>query len=209
MKIAIISATGKAGQKLTEEALLNNLDVTAIVRNASKLTFDIPSIEKDIVDLTVDDIKEFDIVVSAFGAPAGHEDLHVKIGKHLIKLFTGLENRLIVVGGAGSLYVDPAKTTKVMDAPDFPESFYPTAFNQNKNFEDLQASSVNWTFVSPSAFFDFDGPRTGEYTIGDDILLINDKGESYVSYADFAAAIIDEIKTPKHLKTRFTVSSNN
>lgn len=209
MKIAIIGATGKAGQKLTEEALFNKLDVTAIVRNASKLTLDIPSIEKDILDLTVDDLKKFDVVVSAFGAPPGHEDLHVSIGQHLIQLFTGLENRLIVVGGAGSLYVDSTKTIKVMDAPDFPESFYATAFNQNKNYEDLQASTINWTFVSPSAYFDFEGQRTGEYTIGDDILLTNAKGESYVSYADFAVAVIDEIKTPKHEKTRFTVSSSN
>lgn len=207
MKIAIIGATGKAGQKILTEALSNNLDVTAIVRNASKLTVDVPVLEKDILDLTTEDVKEFDTVVSAFGAPAGHEDLHVTIGKHLIDIFTGLENRLIVVGGAGSLFVDAEKKIRVMDAPDFPEAFLATATNQGINFADLQASSINWTFISPSAFFDVDGPRTGEYVIGKDHLLVNAAGDSYVSYADFAIALVAEIKTPTHIKSRFTVGS--
>lgn len=208
MKLAIIGATGKAGQKILTEALDNQLDVTAIVRNKSKLTVDVPVIEKEITDLTSDDIKQFDVVVSAFGAPAGHEELHVTNGKHLIDIFNGLDTRLIVVGGAGSLYVDPEKTVKVMDTPDFPEAFFATASNQGKNFDDLKASSINWTFVSPSAFFDVDGPRTGEYIRGEDHLLVNAQGDSYVSYADFAIAIIDEIKTPNAVKARFTVASN-
>lgn len=208
MKLAIIGATGKAGQKILTEALSNNLDVTAIVRDRNKLSIDVPTIEKDISALTAEDIKGFDVVVSAFGAPAGHEDLHVSNGKHLIDIFTGLNTRLIVVGGAGSLYVDPDKKIRVMDTPDFPEAFFATAYNQGKNFDDLKASSINWTFVSPSAFFDAEGPRTGKYVRGEDHLLLNDAGESYVSYADFAVAIVDEVKTPSAIKSRFTVSSN-
>lgn len=208
MKIAIIGATGKAGQKILAETLLNNLDVTAIVRNAAKLTTDVPVLEKDILTLTSEDIKNFDVVINAFGAPYGQEDLHVTNGRHLIDIFTGLENRLIVVGGAGSLYVDPEKTVRVMDTPDFPESFLATASNQGKNLEDLQASSINWTFISPSALFDVEGPRTGDYVLGEDHLLLNDKGESYVSYADFAVALVDEVMTPLHVKSRFTVASN-
>lgn len=208
MKLAIIGATGKAGQKILTEALSNNLDVTAIVRDRNKLSIDVPIIEKDISALTAEDIKGFDVVVSAFGAPAGHEDLHVSNGKHLIDIFTGLNTRLIVVGGAGSLYVDPDKKIRVMDTPDFPEAFFATAYNQGKNFDDLKASSINWTFVSPSAFFDAEGPRTGKYVRGEDHLLLNDAGESYVSYADFAVAIVDEVKTPSAIKSRFTVSSN-
>lgn len=209
MKIAIIGATGKAGQKILTEALSNNLDVTAIVRNATKLAIDVPVIEKNILDLTTEDIKDFDVVVNAFGAPAGHEDLHVTVGRHLIDIFKGLNNRLIVIGGAGSLFVDPDKKVRVMDTPDFPEAFFATASNQGKNLEDLQSSTINWTFISPSALFDVDGPRTGKYIKGKDHLLLNDKGDSYVSYADFAVALIDEIKTPSHIKARFTVASNN
>lgn len=208
MKIGIIGATGKAGDKILKEAKKRNHEVTAIVRDPSKLeALDTPTIQTDVFDLTTQDIEQFDVVVNAFGAPPGQEDLHVKAGQHLIHTFEPTDTRLIVVGGAGSLYVDDNQTTKLLDTPDFPEAFYPTASNQARNLEDLKSSAINWTFVSPSANFDPDGRRTGQYTIGNDVLLTNDDGESYVSYADFAYAILDEIENPSFEKQRFTVVS--
>ncbi|MEB2301477.1 NAD(P)-dependent oxidoreductase [Lysinibacillus xylanilyticus] len=208
MKIAVIGATGKAGQKIVEEALQRGHDVAAIVRSASKVTGNIPVIEKDVFALSQEDVKSFDVVVNAFGAPAGQEELHVKAGRHLIDIFTGIDTKLFVVGGAGSLFVDPEKTVRVMDTPDFPEMFYATAKNQGENLHDLQQSSITWTFLSPSAFFDPEGPRTGSYTAGEDHLLVNATGESYVSYADYAVAVLDEVENPKHVNSRFTVTSN-
>ncbi|MGA3602696.1 NAD(P)-dependent oxidoreductase [Lysinibacillus agricola] len=208
MKIAVIGATGKAGQKIAEEALQRGHEVTAIVRTASKVTATIDVIEKDVFELTKEDVKSFDVVVNAFGAPFGQEELHVKAGRHLIDIFTGIETKLFVVGGAGSLFVDPEKTVRVMDTPDFPEMFFATAKNQGENLQDLQQSTITWTFLSPSAFFDPEGPRTGSYTTGVDHLLINAAGESYVSYTDYAVAVLDEIENPKHVNSRFTVTSN-
>lgn len=208
MKIGIIGATGKAGQFITKEAIEKGFDVTAIVRNASKLSQEIPAIEKEVFTLTKEDVQAFDVVVNAFGAPIGEEHLHVEAGKHLIDIFTGIDTKLIVVGGAGSLFVDSEKTTRVVDTPDFPDFVIPTATNQFQNLKDLQASSIHWTFVSPSAFFDPEGPRTGNYTLGTDFLLVNEQGESYVSYADFAVALVDEIANPKHENKRFTVGSS-
>ncbi|MFJ7733997.1 NAD(P)-dependent oxidoreductase [Lysinibacillus sp. NPDC097231] len=208
MKIAVIGATGKAGQKIVEEAVQRGHDVTAIVRTAAKVTATIQVLEKDVFDLTQEDVKGFDVVVNAFGAPFGQEELHVKVGRHLIDIFSGINTKLLVVGGAGSLFVDPGKTVRVMDTPDFPEMFYATAKNQGDNLHDLQQSTITWTFISPSAFFDPEGPRTGSYTTGEDHLLVNVAGESYVSYADFAVAMLDEIEHPKHVKSRFTVTSN-
>ncbi|MEQ6355327.1 NAD(P)-dependent oxidoreductase [Lysinibacillus sp. M3] len=208
MKIAVIGATGKAGQKIVEEGLQRGHDVTAIVRSASKVTGNISVIEKDVFALSQEDVKGFDVVVNAFGAPAGQEELHVKAGRHLIDIFKGIDTKLFVVGGAGSLFVDPEKNVRVMDTPDFPEMFYATAKNQGENLHDLQQSTITWTFLSPSAFFDPEGPRTGSYTAGEDHLLVNASGESYVSYADFAVAVLDEIENPKHVNSRFTVTSN-
>lgn len=208
MKIAVIGATGKAGQKIVEEALRRGHDVTAIVRSASKVTANIPVIEKDVFALSQEDVKGFDVVVNAFGAPADQEELHVKAGRHLIDIFKGIDTKLVVVGGAGSLFVDPEKTVRVMDTPDFPEMFYATAKNQGENLQDLQQSAITWTFLSPSAFFDPEGPRTGSYTAGKDHLLVNAAGESYVSYADYAVALLDEIENSKHVNSRFTVTSN-
>ncbi|MET4563071.1 NAD(P)-dependent oxidoreductase [Lysinibacillus parviboronicapiens] len=208
MKIAVIGATGKAGQIIVEEALQRGHEVTAIVRSASKVTANIPVMEKDIFELTQEDVKGFDVVVNAFGAPFGEEELHVKVGRHLISIFSGVATKLFVVGGAGSLFVDPEKTVRVMDTPDFPEMFYATAKNQGENLKDLQASNITWTFLSPSAFFDPQGPRTGSYTVGIDHLLVNAAGESYVSYGDYAIALVDEIENPQHINSRFTVTSN-
>lgn len=210
MKIAIIGATGKAGDFILKEAANRQHNVTAIVRNAAKLTDNaVGVLEKDVFQLTSEDLKGFDVVVNAFGAAPGNEHLHVEAGRVLIEALKGAPaTRLIVVGGAGSLFVDEAKTLRVMDTPEFPNEYLATAQNQGKNLADLQQSTgIQWTFISPSAFFDPQGKRTGTYQKGADNLLINAGGQSYVSYADYAIAVLDEIENPQHLNQRFTVSS--
>ncbi|GGG18807.1 hypothetical protein GCM10007425_11620 [Lysinibacillus alkalisoli] len=206
MKIAIIGATGKAGHNILQEALRRQLDVTAIVRNREKLTENVPVIEKEITQLTTNDIMPFDVVVNAFGAPAGNESLHVTVGRHLIDIFSSVNTRLIVVGGAGSLYTDDTKTVRIMDTPDFPEAYFATASQQGQNLIDLQQSTVNYTFLSPSAFFDAEDKRTGHYRVGQDVLLTDTEGNSYISYADYAIALVDEMENPQFIKQRFTVS---
>jgi hypothetical protein len=155
-------------------------------------------------------LKGFEIVVNAFGAPFGQEHLHVDAGNKLIEaLKEAPGTRLIVVGGAGSLFVDEAKTVKVVETPGFPDFVKPTALNQGKNLEILKGTEgLKWTFVSPSANFAV-GARTGAYTKGKEHLLVNSKGESYVSYADYAIAIVDEIEQPQHIRERFTVVSES
>lgn len=211
MKIAVIGASGKAGSRITQEALDRGHEVTAIVRDAAKVVNSKANVlQKDIFALTTEDLKGFDVVVNAFGAPFGEEHLHVDAGNVLIDALKDTPNtRLIVVGGAGSLYVDEAKTLKVVDTPDFPDFVKPTAINQGKNLEILQATdSLSWTFVSPSANFAI-GTRTGSYVKGMDNLLVNSKGESYISYEDYAVAIVDEIEKPQHIRERFTVVSES
>jgi putative NADH-flavin reductase len=212
MKIGIIGASGKAGSRIMKEALERGHEVTAIVRNASKITDqNIAVLEKDIFTLTSDDLKQFDVVVNAFGAAPGQEHLHVEAGRSLIEaLKRAPETRLIVVGGAGSLFVDEEKTTRLIDTPDFPKEYVSTASNQAKNLEDLQnTSGIKWTFISPAAFFDPEGKRTGSYQKGKDNLIVNAKGQSYVSYADYAIAVLDEIENPQHVNERFTVVSES
>ncbi|MGW8428193.1 NAD(P)-dependent oxidoreductase [Peribacillus simplex] len=208
MKIGIIGASGKAGSLILKEALTRGHDVTAIVRDEAKIQIQGASVlEKDVFDLKLEDIKGFDVIVNAFGAAPGGEHLHVEAGKILIEAMKGApQTKLIVVGGAGSLFVDEAKTIRVLDTPEFPKEYFATAYNQSKNLGDLQnATGIQWTFISPSAFFDPQGNRTGRYTLGKDNLLVNSKGESYVSYADFALAVLDEIENPQHINQRFTV----
>lgn len=211
MKIGIIGASGKVGKLVLEESIERGHEVTAIVRNASKLSSsNINILEKEIYDITSEDLKDLDVVVNAFGAPLGEEESHVKAGRALIEALKETDTRAIIVGGAGSLYVDEAQTTKLIDTPEFPELFVPTAKGQGRNLKDLKASKgINWTFLSPSADFDAEGPKTKNYQAGKDNLLINSKGNSYVSYADFAFALVDEIENPQHKNERFTVVSED
>ena len=210
MKIGIVGASGKAGQLIMKEALDRGHQVTAIVRDASKISEpNVAVLEKDVFSLTAADLSGFDAVVNAFGAPAGKEHLHVEAGNALIEAMKGAPTtRLLVVGGAGSLFVDEAKTTRVLETPDFPKEYLATAQNQGENLRILQETNgIQWTFISPSAFFDPAGERTGTYQLGKDHLLVNASGQSYVSYADYAIAVLDEIENPKHRNERFTVGS--
>ncbi|MER2131302.1 MAG: NAD(P)-dependent oxidoreductase [Carnobacterium inhibens] len=211
MKIGIVGATGKAGSKISAEVLMRGHDVIPLVRNASKLVDQQGNhfIEKDLYDLTYEDIKDLDVVVDAFNAPPGKETLHQTSLAYLVSLLQGYEvPRLVVVGGAGSLFVDDKMTTRLMDTPDFPEAAKPTALNMAKAFEQLQlAESVNWTYISPSAFFNPEGKRTGSYQLGQDRLLVNSSGESEISYADFALALVDEIENQQFIHQRITVCS--
>lgn len=210
MKIAVIGASGKAGRLIMEEAVARGHEVAAIVRNASKVqNTQVQVQEKDVFDLNAKDLQTYDVVVNAFGAAPGQEHLHVEAGRVLIQALKGLaKTRLIVVGGAGSLFVDEAQTVRLMDTPEFPKEYYATASNQGQNLQDLQQSAnVQWIFISPAAFFDPQGKRTGSYKKGKDHLITNEKGQSYISYADYAAAVLDEIENPQHSNERFTVVS--
>lgn len=210
MKVAIIAAAGKAGHLILEEAVKQGMDVTAIVRHKEKITNpNVEVLEKDLFDLTFADLEGQDVVVDAFNAPLGKEDLHQSSLAHLIELLKGHEEiRLMVVGGAGSLYVDPEKTTRLMDTKDFPEAFLPTASNMGKAFDELKATTnLNWTYVSPSAFFNPDGAATGSYQMGADNLLTNASGESEISFLDYARGFVDEIEKGEHQRERITLAS--
>lgn len=209
MKIAIIGATGKAGKLIMEEALKRGLDVTAIVRNKSKLSnSSVKVIEKDLFDLKKEDLKDFDTVVSAFGAWEEKElPKHAEVMNHLCDILADTNIRLMIVGGAASLFVN--HSMMLIDSPDFPKDWINLAKNSNKAFEILKATkNVLWTYISPSADFQADGKKTGEYRIGDkDELCFNSKGESMISYADYAIGFVDEIENKKFLNKRITLVS--
>ena len=119
---------------------------------------------------------------------------------------SGTDTRLLVVGGAGSLYVNPEHTLQVMDGADFPEMFKPLAQAQGKALDELRTrTDVKWTFISPAGDFRADGERTGKYIWGGEELTLNSKGESIISYADYAIAMVDEIEKGNHICERISV----
>ncbi len=208
MKIAVICANGRAGKLIVKEAVSRGLDVTAVVRKENQ-TVAQNVIEKDLFDLTAEDLSGFDVVVDAFGAWAENVLYqHSTSLKHLCDILSGTNTRLLVVGGAGSLYVNPEHTAVVSDGADFPPQFLPLAKAQGKALAELRLrNDVKWTFISPAGDFRADGERTGKYILGGEELTLNSKGESIISYADYAIAMIDEAINGNHIRERISVVS--
>lgn len=208
MKIAVICANGKAGQLITKEAADRGFDVTAVVRGENK-SFAEKVLKKDLFDLTAEDLKGFDAVVDAFGAwDEKTLPQHSTSLKHLCDILSGTDTRLLVVGGAGSIYVNPEHTVCVSDGPDFPDIFKPLANAMAKALGELRRrNDVKWTYISPAGDFRADGERTGEYTLGGEELVLNSKSESVISYADYAIAMVDEIEKGNHIRERISVVS--
>ena len=206
MKIAVICANGKAGKLIVKEAAERGLDVTAVVRGENH-TVATQVIKKDLFDLTASDLEDFDVIIDAFGAWTPETlPLHSSSLKHLCDLTSGKNTRLLIVGGAGSLYVNAEHTAQVMDGPDFPDIFKPLASHMGKALEELRTrDDVKWTYVSPAGDFQAEGARTGDYILGGEELTLNSKGQSVISYADYAIAMVDEAVKGNHIQQRISV----
>jgi putative NADH-flavin reductase len=212
MKIGIIGANGKAGRIIAAEADRRGHEVTAIVRDREKILgpgYDI--LEKDLFDLTKNDLEAFDAVVSAYGLPFGgsHVNAYQKAFAYLTEVFEKLPKvRLLIVGGAASLFTDDTKQQKVLET--IPELYRKDPQDMAIAFAALQKSNVNYTYFSPAVFFDPRGRRTGKYILGEnDVVVKNLSGESYISYADYAVAMVDEIENSHHLCKRITAASDS
>ena len=206
MKLAVVCANGKAGKLIVKEAVSRGLDVTAVVRGENK-TEAAKVLTKDLMDLTAADLAGFDVVVDAFGAWTPETlDQHSTTLKHLCDILSGTDTRLLIVGGAGSLYVNPEHTAQVSDAPGFPDAFKPLASAMAKALSELrERKDVKWTYISPAGDFQANGERSGQYILGGEELTLNSKGESIISYADYAIAMIDEATKGDHIQQRISV----
>lgn len=206
MKMAVVCANGKAGKLIANEAVERGLDVTAVVRGENKTRAQ-HVITKDLFELTSEDLAGFDVVIDAFGAWT--EDtlpLHSTSLKHLCDVLSGTETRLLVVGGAGSLYVNAEHTACVADGPDFPDVFKPLAAAMAKALTELrERKDVKWTYISPAGDFQAEGERSGKNILGGEELTLNAKGESIISYADYAIAMVDEAVKGDHIQQRISV----
>lgn len=206
MKIAVIAANGRLGSLIVKEAVERGNDVTAIARDVNK-TVAKKFLKRDILDLTENDVKDFDVVITAFGAWT--EDtlpLHKTTVEHLANILANKNTRFLVVGGAGSLYTDESLTTQLFTTPDFPADYYPIASNQAKGLDVLRKrKDVKWTYISPAAEFVYDAERKGEYQLAGEVFTVNAKGESKISYADYAIAMVDEAEKGNHINQRISV----
>ena len=200
-KIAIIGATGRAGSQLLEEALRRGHSVIAIARHASKIGHREHVVTKDVDVHDAQALQEAvagsDVVLSA----AHFSTLPVEAIIEPVKK-AGVK-RLLFVGGAGSLLLPDG--TKVIDSEGFPDEYKREATAGGRYLETLRKEQdLDWTFLSPSAEF-VEGERTGKFRLGKDHLLIGADGKSWITFADFAIALLDEVEHPAHSRQRFTV----
>ncbi|WP_053147041.1 NAD(P)-dependent oxidoreductase [Pseudomonas sp. Pf153] len=200
-KIAIIGATGRAGSQLLEEALRRGHSVTAIARNTARIGERAGVVSKplDVLDseALIEAITGHDVVISA-----AHFST-VPADKIIAPVKAAGVKRLLVVGGAGSLLLPD--NSRVIDSDGFPEEYLAEA-TAGALFLDVlrKEPELDWTFLSPSAEF-VETERTGRFRVGKDHLLFDDAGRSWISFADYAIALIDEVETPQFSRARFTV----
>ena len=212
MKVAVIGATGFAGQHLVEELSSRGHEVLAIARDISKVQEkeNVTAKKADINDVTAlaSALKGYDVAVSAFNAGWTNPDLYNDF-------LTGSKNiqqavkesgvaRLIVIGGAGSLFIDG---NQVVDGQDFPEAYKQGAMAARDYLNIIkEEKDLNWAFFSPALEMHpgIDTGRTEKYRLGLDNPVFNNEGRSILSVQDLAVVIAEEVETNKHPKQRFT-----
>ena len=206
MKVAVICSNGKVGKLVVKEALAAGFEVTGFARGENKSEAK-KYVQKDIFDITKQDLTGFDIVVDAFGAWTEPElPNHGKSLAHLCSLLSGTKTRLLIVGGAGSLYTNKEHTARVMEGANFPDIFKPLANAMGSALDDLRKrNDVQWTYISPAADFQADAPKTGKWLWAGEELTLNTKSESIISYADYAAALVEEIAKGSNIQKRISV----
>ncbi len=216
MKIALIGATGFVGTALLTELLNRKHQVTALVRNPARLE---PAANVKAQALDVNDdaavsaaVRGHDAVISAFNPGWDVANLYDKFLQGSASIVRGVEasgvRRLLVVGGAGSLYVAPG--VQLVDTPDFsshvPPNIIPGAKAARDALTALRGNTVlEWTFLSPPALL-VPGERSGKYRLGGEELLMAGDQPAGIAVADLAVAIVDEMERPAHLRARFTVA---
>lgn len=209
MRIALIGASGFIGSALREEALSRGHQVTALVSNPSRIenqaNLDVRKVDVLDTPALAATLAGADVLISAFSGHAQNDvrGYYMKGVRSIAAAAAQAGIRLLIVGGAGSLDVAPGK--QLVDSPDFPAEWKASAEGARDALEYLRTNTdIDWTMLSPSARIS-PGERTGRFRLGDDALLVGEDGESRISTADYAVAMLDEAETPRHLRGRFTV----
>ncbi|MBB6559358.1 putative NADH-flavin reductase [Acidovorax soli] len=213
MKIALIGATGFVGSAVLEELLRRQHQVTALARNPGKIAASegLTVVQADAQDAAqvAQAVAGQDAVVNAYNPGWTVPDIHDQFLIGTRAIYAGVKQggvkRLLVVGGAGSLYVAPG--VQLVDTPGFPAEYKAGALAAREALNLVRnESTLDWTFLSPPILL-APGERTGQYRLGTDAPLMNGEAPGGISVADLAVAIADELENPRHVQQRFTVAS--
>jgi len=217
MRIALVGGTGFVGSAVLDELLLRGHDVTALTRRpdnpAPRPRLEISKADALDASQVARAVKGVDAVVSAYNPGWTHPDLYATFMKGAAAIVDGVKRagvrRLLVVGGAGSLFVAPG--VQLVDTPAFldnvPPNVVPGARAARDELTRLRnETTLDWTFLSPPVGL-APGERRGSYRLGAEEVLMDGDKPAGISVADLAVAIVDEIEKPQHIRKRFTVAS--
>ena len=215
--IILIGASGFVGSAILEEALNRGHKVTALVRNPEKIQVKNENLTVLAVDATdVEALSKVaagkDAVISAYNRGWGNPRLYEEILENYPKIIEGVKKagvqRLLVVGGAGVLYVQPG--VRLMDSGTLPAELMPAVKGEGELFLNVLSkdNDIDWAYFAPPANLGNMGKgiRTGKYRLGTDTLLVDEKGDSFISVEDYAVAMIDELEQEAHHKALFTAA---
>lgn len=212
-KIVLIGASGFIGSALLNEALDRGIKVTAVVRNPENIKVsnpDLTIIKADVSDAAkVAEIsKGADAVISAYNPGWTNPNMYDETLKTYPAILKGVKDagvkRLLIVGGAGTLFISP--DVRVVDSGAIPAEIMGGVKSLGEFYLNtlINEKEIDWIFFSPAGLIE-PGERTGKYRLGKDNLIVNEKGESKISVQDYAKAMIDEFETPAHHMERFTI----
>ncbi|MBB1138110.1 NAD(P)-dependent oxidoreductase [Myroides sp. WP-1] len=212
--IVLIGASGFVGTALLAEALNRNIQVTAVVRNPDKIQTKHANLT--VVKADVSNLEELaaiskgkDAVISAYNPGWSRTDTYEETLKVYPLILEAVKKagvkRLLIVGGAGTLFVQPG--LRVVDSGAIPQEIMGGVKSLGEFYLNtlIQEKEIDWVFFSPAAHLE-PGTRTGIYRLGKDDLLTDDQGESKISVEDYAKAMLDELESPQHHQERFTIA---
>lgn len=211
MKVALIGPTGFVGSQVLKELLARGHEVVALARTPAKVE---PQPKLTVVQADAKDsaqvaqaVKGVDAVVNAYNPGWSVPNLYDEFLAGTRAIYAGTRQagvkRLLVVGGAGSLYIAPG--VQLVDTPEFPAQWKNGALAAREALNLLrEETSLDWTFLSPAVHLE-PGERRGSYRVSLDTPVMDNNGPAHVSTADLAVAIVDELEQPQHIRRRFTV----
>jgi putative NADH-flavin reductase len=216
MKIALFGASGMVGKRIMDEAVRRGHEVTAIVRHPQAVNTDSDRVSVQQGDATdaarvAELVAGHDVVIDAIAPPRGPFATAEVLPRAVRGLIEGMSKagvkRLLVVGGAGSLLLGDG--TPLFSTPTFPEAYRAEAIGQRQALDELNGrgtkAGIEWSYLSPAAEV-LPGQRTGKFRVGNDHMMVDERGRSRISAEDYAVAMLDEAEKPQHVGRRFSVA---